>query len=60
MSNADRVNGGHTFIDVEDRCGGLSDNHAEAIFKPFSRMSSDRTGSALRLRDTTSSRWTEP
>ena len=37
------------FIDVEDRCGGLTPNWAETMFKPFVQLSSDRTGLGLGL-----------
>ena len=36
-------------IDVEDRCGGLAPNYEETMFKPFTQMSSDRTGLGLGL-----------
>ena len=36
-------------IDVEDRCGGLALNYEETMFKPFTQMSSDRTGLGLGL-----------
>jgi len=36
-------------IDVEDRCGGLSSNYSETMFKPFSKLGDDRTGLGLGL-----------
>jgi signal transduction histidine kinase len=39
----------HLFIDVEDRCGGLTPNSAETMFAPFAQLGSDRTGLGLGL-----------
>ncbi len=39
----------HLFIDVEDRCGGLSPNAAETMFAPFAQLGSDRSGLGLGL-----------
>jgi signal transduction histidine kinase len=40
---------GHVFIDVEDRCGGLSPGSEEAMFSPFAQMGIDKTGLGLGL-----------
>jgi len=36
-------------IDVEDQCGGLRSGQADALFRPFHRGNSDRTGLGLGL-----------
>lgn len=41
---ADRI-----FIDVEDRCGGLSAAHMDTIFQPFVQAGEDRSGLGLGL-----------
>ncbi|MCY0910313.1 sensor histidine kinase [Massilia antarctica] len=41
--------GDRILIDVADCCGGLGPGVAEAMFKPFSQSSSDRTGIGLGL-----------
>jgi signal transduction histidine kinase len=37
------------FIDVEDQCGGLPPEQAEALFRPFQQRSTDRSGLGLGL-----------
>ena len=44
IASADRV-----LIEIEDECGGLADGNAEALFQPFERRSTDRTGLGLGL-----------
>lgn len=42
--------GGRVSIEVEDECGGLPDENAEAFFSPFGeRRGKDRTGLGLGL-----------
>jgi hypothetical protein len=43
-SQADRVS-----IEIEDECGGLAPGAAEAMFRPFERGGTDRTGLGLGL-----------
>lgn len=41
--------GDRILIEVADSCGGLADGVAEAMFKPFAQMGTDRTGVGLGL-----------
>ncbi len=43
------VSGERVLIDVEDRCGGLSDGAVEKMFLPFAQSSRDRSGLGLGL-----------
>jgi signal transduction histidine kinase len=44
-----RATGDSVFIDVEDECGGLPPEQAEALFRPFQQRSTDRSGLGLGL-----------
>src|SRR5579859_51422 len=44
-----RTTGERVFIDVEDECGGLAPEQAEALFRPFQQRSTDRSGLGLGL-----------
>lgn len=41
--------GDRILIEVADSCGGLANGVAEAMFKPFAQMGTDRTGVGLGL-----------
>jgi len=43
-ASSDRVR-----IEVEDECGGLPDDNADALFRPFEQRGADRTGLGLGL-----------
>jgi len=40
---------GRVLIEVEDECGGLSEEETEELFKPFAQKGADRTGMGLGL-----------
>ena len=44
-----RTTSDRVLIDVEDECGGLPAGTADAIFRPFSQLGTDRTGLGLGL-----------
>jgi|SRR5579859_3029142 len=44
-----RTTGDRVFIDIEDECGGLPPEQAEALFHPFQQRRTDRSGLGLGL-----------
>lgn len=44
-----KISGERIVIDVEDECGGLSDEDTEQLFTPFTQTGKDKTGMGLGL-----------